>query len=441
MSQAGSLSTSGGGGGSGVLTITGNTGGAIPPDGLGNITVITSNSTTGFSGSGNTLTINYNLSNLIFGSSLSSLTTGNTNVGLGSNVLNGITSGTDNTAIGATALQSVNIGADNTAVGVAAGSSITSGSGNHAFGRNALLSCSTGGNNIAIGFGALGNCNSNSNCAIGHLSSLNITSGTANSSYGFESLPSCSSGSENTAIGYSSLLLGNGSYNTVLGSNAGSAYTTTEGSNILIKNVGTVGESNTIRIGTQGSGAAQQNTCFVAGITGVTTSNSEMVTINTSTGQLGSATIPGGGIVSSIFAYKSSATANATGDGTLATVIFDTVVYDVHSDYDNSTGIFTVPVTGTYMVTGNVAIQNLGASTVFTAYVQSTAYQQYCTSSNAANVANTGLIWLPVSSLVRLTATQTIYIQVAGEGGILNNSIFGGGGYFTWLSIALVSIG
>ncbi len=55
----------------------------------------------------------------------------------------------------------------------------------------------------------------------------------------------------------------------------------------MIKNIGTTAESNTIKIGTQGSGSGQQNKCFVAGIVGVTTSNTQTVTINSSTGQLG----------------------------------------------------------------------------------------------------------------------------------------------------------
>ena len=50
------LSGAGGGGGGGVSTLTGNTGGAIPPDGSGNINVIGAGAIT-VSGSGNTLTI------------------------------------------------------------------------------------------------------------------------------------------------------------------------------------------------------------------------------------------------------------------------------------------------------------------------------------------------------------------------------------------------
>lgn len=268
-------------GDTGILTLTGNTGGAISPV-AGNINVITSNSTTSFAGSGNTLTVNYSLSNLVFGSSLPSLAGGNNNVGLGSNVLNNVTSGTDNTAVGASALQSVNIGTLNTAFGSASSASITSGSNNNSFGRNSLLGCSTGSNNCAMGFGALGNCNSSSNTAMGHLASVNLTSGGLNTSYGANSLFACSSGVNNTSIGYSSLVACNGSDNAVFGLNAGQSYTGTESSNLLLANSGTLGESNTIRIGTQGSGSGQQNRCFSAGITGVTVAGSAPVGVSSS---------------------------------------------------------------------------------------------------------------------------------------------------------------
>jgi hypothetical protein len=122
--------------------------------------------------------------------------------------------------------------------------------------------------------------------------------------------------SENTAIGYGAL--GNyvgetGGSNTAVGSNALNAPMTgannigignfcglnwvgPESSNILIGSPGVASESNTIRIGDQGSGDGEQNTCYIAGIVGVTVSNQEFVTINSATGQLGVAASAGSGI-------------------------------------------------------------------------------------------------------------------------------------------------
>jgi len=57
MSQAGRFGTSGGGGGGAVDTLTGNSGGAINPDGFGNINVIGNGTNVSVAGGGSTLTI------------------------------------------------------------------------------------------------------------------------------------------------------------------------------------------------------------------------------------------------------------------------------------------------------------------------------------------------------------------------------------------------
>jgi hypothetical protein len=130
-------------------------------------------------------------------------------------------------------------------------------------------------------------------------------------------------GTNNTGIGWSiAAHMTTGSFNTFLGQNSGNQYTTSEGGNVLIANQGVTGETGVIRIGTQGTyigTSALQNTCYIAGINGVTTSNSNMVTINTATGQLGAAAIPSGsGTVTSV-----SGTANqvAVATGTTTPVI------------------------------------------------------------------------------------------------------------------------
>lgn len=144
---------------------------------------------------------------------------------------------------------------DNTIIGISSGNSGISGFGNQGYGNSTLRSLTSGTNNIAIGTDALFNSLTSSfNCGVG-----------------FTSLSSLTDGSYNTAIGY----------------HAGNGYSFAESSNIIIANSGSGGESNVTRIGTQGSGNAQQNRCFIAGITGITNSNPAVVTLNTSTGQLG----------------------------------------------------------------------------------------------------------------------------------------------------------
>jgi hypothetical protein len=174
----------------------------------GNLSLInTTNTPTGIiSWTSGTRIHNYGTSNFFAGETSGNYTlTGNHNTGLGVNTLNALTSGSNNVALGA----------------------------------SSLILLTSGNNNLAVGQG---------------MQTLQI-------------------GDHNIAVGYgSALFLNGGSYNTIIGTydhGSGKAYTSTESSNILIRNDGVTGESNVIRIGTMGGGAAQQNQCFVAGITGV----------------------------------------------------------------------------------------------------------------------------------------------------------------------------
>lgn len=115
---------------------------------------------------------------------------------------------------------------------------------------------------------------------------LSLT-GDFNNGYGLLALGSVTTGDNNNALGTSALGgLTTGSDNIAIGDNAGTAYTT-EGSNITIGNTGTVADGNTIRIGTEGNGAGQQDTTFIAGIyntTGLVGTRAVVVDAN---GQLG----------------------------------------------------------------------------------------------------------------------------------------------------------
>lgn len=127
------------------------------------------------------------------------------------------------------------------------------------------------------------------------LHALGGGSASQNVGVGYASLTALTNAGSNTAIGTNSLgALLTGSNNSSIGWDSGLSYTGSESSNLIFGNSGTVGDNNTIRIGTQGSGAGQQNKCFIAGIASVSVSNLQFVTINTSTGQLGSSSATSG---------------------------------------------------------------------------------------------------------------------------------------------------
>jgi hypothetical protein len=204
-------------GSSSTLTLTGNTGGPVSPT-AGNINIITANTTVKFAGAASTLTQDFGLGNLVLGTSLPALTVGTKNVGMGFQVYTTLTQGSGNTAVGYQNSIALTLGANNTSVG-----------------SQSLILATTSVQNVAIGTSSLGH----------------LTTATGS----------------NTALGYSSLFnITTGSSNIGIGDSSGSSYTGAESSNIIIGNTGVLGESNVIRIGTQGSAAGQQNQSFIAGV-------------------------------------------------------------------------------------------------------------------------------------------------------------------------------
>jgi len=176
----------------------------------------------------------------------------NTAVGflsLRSNTTNGF-----NTAVGAGTLLA-NTADENTATGAGALLSNTTGSSNTADGAFALFSNTTGGRNNAVGFEALFHTTGSFNNAVGAFALSSNTVGDSNNAIGDAALESNTSGNGNTAVGDAALLNNTtGSNNIAIGHSAGSALTTGH-NNIDIGSPGAGAESNTIRIGVQGTQA------------------------------------------------------------------------------------------------------------------------------------------------------------------------------------------
>ena len=213
---------------------------------------------------------------------LTSNTIGGSNVAIGWQTLFSNQDGNSNVAIGDQALYENISGNENIAIGPLA------------------LNANTASNNTAIGFLALRlNTTGELNTAVGS-SALYANQGSNNCAFGADALGAntTNSGSNNTAVGMDALFLNYGSNNTAIGASAGdfiqagnnnifigvSAGGSVQGgsNNIDIGSKGLAGESNTIRIGKNGT----QTTTRIAGISGATVAGGVGVIID-SNGKLG----------------------------------------------------------------------------------------------------------------------------------------------------------
>ena len=275
MSQSGIANLAQTGGGGLIQTINGDTGSIT-----GNVVTIYANRAANNSGASvfftnsgtvSTLNLTDSLTNTYLGTNVGIVGRGSLNVGVGVNVMYGLSpNGPD-------------VAAYNVGVGFNSLALLTYGDHNVALGADTLLQITTGLGNIGIGRQA--------------------GTGLAGSA------------SYNICIGLASLYPGpcSGSYNVIIGPyTPGKFYSGSESSNILLSHFGTNGENNAIHIGTQGSGAGQQNTCYIAGIVGVTSSNAQLVTINSSTGQLG---VAGGSVVGTWTEVTGATQTLAVGNG------------------------------------------------------------------------------------------------------------------------------
>ena len=208
--------------------------------------------------------------NVFLGLNAGSLTSpGYSNTAIGSAAMTGLTTGNRNTALGHWALPLITEGSSNTAIGYLSMRKTTEGHSNTALGALALFENTLGANNVAVGsFALVDNVSGHSNVAIGESASPNVTS-SWNTVVGTRALYSTTTGSHNVALGlFAGADATTGSHNIFLGADVRGAAM----------------DTNTIRLGTQGTHART----VVAGIRGVTTGiNDAIPVVIDSNGQLG----------------------------------------------------------------------------------------------------------------------------------------------------------
>jgi len=171
-------------------------------------------------------------------------------------------------------------GFSDTFIGWQAGMSNVSAAGNTFVGNNAGANMAgvinDGCCNTFVGNGAgLGTASyqAATNTCVGHGSCTSLGSGgNGNVAMGYYAGGATTTGVQNAFFGNTA---GNanttGNYNTYLGWSSGTSVAGSGSSNILIGSMGATGDNNTIRIGTDGTGPAQQVNAYMAGILNTTT--------------------------------------------------------------------------------------------------------------------------------------------------------------------------
>jgi len=264
------------------------------------------------------------------------------------------------------------------------------------------------------------------NVAVGYQACSSMPTGDENVAVGYQALEDLNGGQSNVAIGstaLASLTTGNG--NIAIGQSAGGSYTGAESDNIILYDGGGALDNGVIRIGTQ----SVQSSCYIAGIKGVTTANTEIVTIDSSTGQLGStpAILTNTG-QPAFSVFLSSAQTGVTGGGTVYRIPFDLYTLNQGGYYDVSTHIFTAPVTGFYQF--NCAIILTSATTGTTlqlvvdnlthAYTYNGIYQNPINNTAAGN-----FLGVNMSIAIPVTAGDQITFTVEVSGGTNTVGLYG----------------
>jgi len=125
------------------------------------------------------------------------------------------------------------------------------------------------------------------------------------------------------------------------------------------------------------------------------------------------------------FAYNSTLRSDVTGDGTAYTLIFNTVVLDQNSDYNNTTGVFTAPVTGFYMFFSSVSMSDVtksNGSLVFDLNAGTPTHGEIKKQFRLIATADDELI-VNIKAGMYLTAADTIKIVLTIAGGIKDHDV------------------
>lgn len=200
---------------------------------------------------------------------------------------------------------------------------------------------------------------------------LTTASSVENTGIGAGALSGLTTGADNTCVGLlAGYLITTGSNNCIFGSGSGASMSANASNNILINHPGAA-ESNTIRLGYQGSGPAQQDKTYIAGIYNTSIGATYTPVAADSTGKLGTV----GTIVTLVHSSSGDATpaSNAftiaagtgiatTGSGSTVTIAATGAVPTViHTDSGDAT-----PASNAFSIVGGTNVTTSGSGSTVT---------------------------------------------------------------------------
>ena len=123
-------------------------------------------------------------------------------------------------------------------------------------------------------------------------------------------------------------------------------------------------------------------------------------------------------------AFRANRSASAQTSGT--TVIFDGIVNQTGSGYNNATGVFTAPVTGWYQFHASVQYTNSSGSTQLVPVTIVANGANVAQNSNGSGLATSTSGVFPVSAVVYLTANNTVSVSCATLSAtlVITNSVY-----------------
>lgn len=130
-----------------------------------------------------------------------------------------------------------------------------------------------------------------------------------------------------------------------------------------------------------------------------------------------------GNNLSKFSAITDTTKTNVTGDGTSYTIIYDGELYDVGSDYDVATGVFTARRSGYYVFDASVRLENLVGGSTDAQFSIVTTDGSYLLYKGALSKDSANQFSMSGSITTYMDAADTAYVVVTTSGGTLTDDV------------------